>query len=300
VGVRPDGAGWRCHVCGEAGDAATLASWVLFGRRLPANKAEWGELGGRLLGADAPKPTPRATAPTGPIYPPEEEVRALLDQAASPDLDTMASLWLTGRRLAPGLVVDRVPGVRALPQGATVPRWARCCGQSWTTGGWTLVAPLYDAAGEIRSVHARKVSDGEPKGAVPADYSSAGLVLADGLAVALLRGDPAVKTQVLRASSGCHGAGLVICEGLPDWTCECCRYSDADEDAPAVVGISSGSWTRAHVDTIPDGCTVRIATDDDAPGETHAEKIAATFKGRRVKLLRWRPGSVQKEDHNGQ
>ena len=71
----------------------------------------------------------------------------------------------------------------------------------------------------------------------------------------------------------------MICEGLPDWLTKIAR-NHGNPEAPAVLGIVSGSWTQAHADKVPDGCRVLIATDRDKDGDRYAAKIAETLARR--------------------
>jgi len=80
---------------------------------------------------------------------------------------------------------------------------------------------------------------------------------------------------------------VVISEGLPDFLSWATNYSDADTDAPAVFGVTSGSWTPELAARIPDGCRVLIATHLDKAGDRYAEKITATFQSRNLELHRW-------------
>jgi predicted nuclease with TOPRIM domain len=63
----------------------------------------------------------------------------------------------------------------------------------------------------------------------------------------------------------------------------------------ATFGIVSGSWTREIAARIPDGAIVVAATDPDPAGDRYAEQIFATFRGRRVKLNRWRHPMAQQQ-----
>src|SRR5262249_22559024 len=141
----------------------------------------------------------------------------------------------------------------------------------------------FDATGRHRSFRARRISidqpsprsiltEETPKNLTPAGYKMGGLVMAEGLAL-----------QVLQRGSWpdwCRKRQLVVVEGEPDFLTRVSMYSDADEDAPAVMGVMSGSWTAEMAARVPDGTEVIIRTDNDSAGETYAEKIIASLTGR--------------------
>ena len=66
---------------------------------------------------------------------------------------------------------------------------------------------------------------------------------------------------------------VVITEGLYDWLIYSTKWSDADEEAPAVLGIV-GNWNMEMASRIPDGWNV-ILTDPSL-----AEPIQKTLQGR--------------------
>ncbi len=300
IGLRRDETGWTCHVCGAVGDAVGLAAAVVTGETKPPS-SRWPEVAAELervglIGSNAKPVTRPAPRPTAQRYPPPDELRELWGQGCPVDLDTDVSLWMSGRPtpLDPGRVADLCPDVVALRATATVPRWAHCGRASWPQSGHRLLVPLYDASGRWRSVQARAVMEHNLKSLNPGqDFEVTGLVMADGLARLMLRGGELanatpIAEHLRRVSNGTHGVSVIICEGLTDWLMQCTLYSDADEDVPAVFGVVSGSWTQTHADKVPDGCVVLIATDDDDAGDGYAGTIIPTFKGRSIKLRRWK------------
>ena len=81
---------------------------------------------------------------------------------------------------------------------------------------------------------------------------------------------------------------LWIAEGATDYLTCATAWGDAAEDAPAVIGILSGSWTPSIAARIPSGTRVVIAVDHDQAGEKYAARIAASLAGR-CTLERWMP-----------
>jgi 5S rRNA maturation endonuclease (ribonuclease M5) len=292
IGIRRDGMGWHCFQCEEGGDAVTLASW-LCGEKGQVNSRvhEACEKAG-LIGLRPIQRAPQPVAQQQPNYPPETEVQHLLYEAAFsidkvPDPDGIPGVrwWLIRRGLDPEAVAD-FGCVVALPPSAHVPVWACSFNKPWPEMHYRLLAPLYDATGKIRSVHARNVAttNVERKTTNPSGYSMAGLVLACPRAVGLLRCEPDAIAHAQRY-------GVILTEGLTDWL----TWKSAEPDK-AVFGVLSGSWTQEHADKIPNGCRVVIATDSDDTGESYAQKIHATldarWRSRRLTVARWRPSNA--------
>jgi hypothetical protein len=97
-----------------------------------------------------------------------------------------------------------------------------------------------------------------------------GAVMADPLGRLLLAGDP-VEWWTNRT--------VIVNEGEPDWLTVSTFYSDG-EDAPAVLGVVSGSWTPEIGARIPSGCRVVIRTHLDKAGDRYADEIRASLAGR--------------------
>jgi Toprim-like len=173
--------------------------------------------------------------------------------------------YLTKRRidssqaLARGLVFH-------LPSNALVPSWA-ACGQPWPKSGHRIICPVFDARGELRSVRAWSPTATERKRVAPKGFSTSGLVLADLLGQAMLRGD-AKSSRVL------------IFEGEADLVCAASMGRLLDAERPAMIGVVSGAWTAEIAARIPDGAEVRIATDADSAGDLYASKIAISLRAR--------------------
>ncbi len=220
----------------------------------------------------APRIAHKAISRPAPTRHPGAEVLALWGRTVAADSDPETSAWLVSRGLEPSTVASRNLA-RALPRGVEVPAWA-ACGRPWNVGPWRLIVPMYGATGNLEGLRARAtVDDAKPKSASATGASSSGLVFADPLGLWLLQG----RAPAWWAKPWC----VVIAEGEPDFLLWATHYSDAEvERAPAVLGVTSGSWSPAIAARIPDGARVTIRTDHDAAGNKYAEAIANTLKGR--------------------
>jgi hypothetical protein len=271
----------HCFGCGVTGDVLDLVA-VAHGLecrrdfrvvlRLAADLAgvPLGEIGSpqdahRLMGQPQ----------TQPIYPPEAEVFALWDSCRHVGDIREVTAWIAGRGLDAGAVED-FGLARALPADVPLPRWARYQRQTWGEAGYRLLLPMFDRLGVLRSLRARRVVAGEgPKNLAPAGFSTGGLVMADALGRKVL-------TTGQRPEGWPDGVPLriVVTEGEPDFLTWGTRFSDADETAPAVLGVVSGSWTSAIASRLPDGARVIIRTHLDEPGEKYAQAVHESLRGR--------------------
>lgn len=298
IGLDRSGAGWRCHRCSASGDGATLAAWLAAGDAQPT---AWGpvfEACADVGLCDPPEgaparprrpftPPPPPAPPALPARPPGPEVarvwascRPVLDDAA-------ASTWLRspeppGRGLDPA-VVELYDLARALPAGVELPGWARRGGQPWNAhpARYQLVAPLFDDKGALASLHARAIgpASGAEKAAQATGYEARGLVMADPLARMMLAGD-ADALELVRLQRDGDRAGLIIVEGLPDFLSWATEASDADAQAPAVLGVFAGSWTADLAERIPDGARVALDLHHDPAGDRYAARIISTLAER--------------------
>lgn len=269
----------RCFGCGFTGDALDLVAAVrgLDRRRFREVLREAAGLAGcsaymfnepRPLSRPASQPRLPAGPATDPTYPPLDEVTRLWSACGRCEEDVEARELLSRRGLAAELA-DLFDLARAIPQELPLPSWARFRGATWTETGHRLLVPVFDARGAMRSVRAWCVRPGAelPKRLPPAGHRAAGLVLADGIAVAMLAGHEAPKR-------------VVVVEGEPDFVTWATRFSDADEAPPAVLGLVSGAWSDELAARIPNGARVAVRTDHDATGGRYARAVRDTLAGR--------------------
>lgn len=318
--VHPETLAWKCHsACQASGDAvhfikrrdrvdfpdAVRRLAALVGLELPgyvhdARTSRATRATARVTRAIAPRlaaarpakgPNSSRTPPRPPpSRPPAEEVAALWASAVPVTADPEAAAYLASRAIDPARVEDQqlarvLPPADCRRKTSALPRWARFSGRSWAESGHRLVLPLYGAIGRLESLRARLVRPArgkELKALAATRYQVAGLVLAEVLARRLLAGD-ADAVELVR-----H-AGLWIAEGEIDFLTLATAWSDADEDAPAVLGLVSGAWTPELAARLPDGCTVTIATDADNAGQKYADEITDSLRGRKVRVQRWSP-----------
>ena len=279
VGIRPDGAGWMCHSCGETGDGIRLASLAIgAGSGVPTGWPDVRRFFAAAGWCDALTPvqrrSPRPTMPPQRAVRPDRapavdatEVRRLWERCVPVTTDAGVAEWLERRGLDAAKVEDR-DLARALPVKLTAPRLARCRRLPWTSG-WRCVLPTHDHYGELRGVRGRWIGpdeppQGYPKEAAACGVPAAGRVLADPTALWLLRQDAAPPPATTAPDT------VVIAEGTPDYLTWATRWGDAAEEAPGVLGIWQGAWTWELAAKVPRGCTVVIRTHADAQGERFA------------------------------
>jgi hypothetical protein len=229
---------------------------------------------------------PRSVAPPEPTYPPRDEVLALWASSSSVTADRDVAAYLATREIDPVAVHDR-DLARALSPDAR-PRWASFNRADWYALGYRLILPLYDARGDLRSVVARDVAplpgSDAPKSCAARGYQRRALVFACGLGRLVLASGAAPEWWApgppLR---------IIIREGEIDFLLSALRVSDANEHAPAVLGITAGSWTSSIAARVPDGAEIAIATDADEAGDGYALAIEDTLADRDVRIGRWKP-----------
>ncbi len=279
--------------CSRSWDVHALAAAVLgldVRGRFRALLAEEARLLGRydvldaLEGRGAPRMPARPPvreAPTPRPYPPEAEVAALWRSSVATSDDAEAAAYLRGRSLEPAHV-DEHDLARVIPRGAALPSWASFKGDApaarpWTATGHRLLVPTFDAAGAMRGVRAWRIrvrgpGEDEVKRLPPSGYRAGGLVLADSLARWVLEHGKAPEGGPLR---------LLIVEGEPDFLSVTTAVSDADEDAPAVLGIpGAGAWSDELAARIPSGARVTVATHADDAGDGYAEAVRRAIANR--------------------
>lgn len=266
----------RCFACDFSGDALTLIAHI----RQLSPRSQFRELlalGADLAGAlqlrdeilaGAPIPERKpisAPAPRAEVdYPPLDEVRSLWQSCVPVCSDADAWEALRGRGIDPESV-DQAGAARVIPDGAKLPRWARYGGATWQETGHRLLVPAWNHQGQLRSVRAWRITDGDtPKRLPPAGHKAAELVMANRWAVMMLRGLLCPKR-------------LVVTEGEPDTLSAIVSWAH-----DAIVGVFSGAWTVAFGQAVPRGTEVLIATHHDSAGDRYAMQVMSTLSGRAV------------------
>lgn len=300
----PSDTKWFCFACEVGGDAIDLVAASLGRARfkdLPHHRRqEVKEWCGRFVGNDETsqirrrpsQPPERVEKP----YPPLAEVLELLRHCIPTTEDKQVDAYLRSRGVDAIDVDDRRLAF-ALPEGVSLPSWARFGVNRWTEIGSRLIVPLVDCRGEIRSVVARRIVDGEtPKALPPKGFGKSGLVWACPFIRTVLRDGmpewwgadaPPLRIFIVEGDSDFLTAATGAAQGL--------RWSDADEFAPGILGITSGAWTAEVAGRIPDGAELIVATDDDDAGWKYLEVIERSINTRiaagTLRVSRWDSGS---------
>ena len=265
----------HCFGCGNGGDVFSLAAAV-FGLDVQADFARIAQELSARCGLDGSTPLPplRMRPPLPRKPPPLSEVGTLWARSLPVCENPALALALLERRgLDPAIITDR-DLARSLPPDGSLPSWARSNGQHWRDSGHMLIVPLFDAMGELQSVHARSLQpDAEPKGLSPAGHSSAGLVLACSFArLILAEGVPAWWHRA-------DPPTFIISEGVPDFLTLACHYGEW-ECAPATIGVISGAWSKEVAERIPDRSRVVIRTHHDEAGMKYRREVAESLCSR--------------------
>ena len=199
--------------------------------------------------------------------PPRDEVHALWSacEALAPEVLTTLSGKQRGN-IDPTNVIKR-PLARWRPDGVPLPPWAQC----WPLSH-RVVAPLFDATGELVSLRARAAGHPGrfPKELGAKGFEVRGTVMANPIARDLLRGDEFTRDYV-------QHVGVVLVEGCPSWLAWSSRWLPTFESEPAAFGYFASGWTQAHADRIPEGTTVLVDWDANPAGERMRDKILATL-----------------------
>jgi hypothetical protein len=266
IGERGGVGVWNCHR--DERHRGSAIDFLALARGLSVAEAA-AELE-RRAGVVSFREPPRPRTASVPKRPPTGEVAEVWARAKPLlDIPDVAQAWRE-RGVDPAAVEDR-DLARALPTGVAMPRWAYGAGTRWSDGLHRLLIPLFDASGHLTSLHARAATapTGIAKGLSPLGFEVGGLVFADPLARLMLMGQ---SNDVL--------TWLLIAEGGPDFLTAASRYSDADESAPAVLGVIAGSWTPTIANRVPSGSRVLLAVHGDPTGDKYASTIASSLSVR--------------------
>jgi hypothetical protein len=272
---------WKCWGCDATGDVLSLIAAVrslkidtdfkrvlVEGARLAGMWQLVDKLEGRDLREHLPVPAPAPQQPPVEepprVWPPKDEVDALWASCTPTSDDPIVADYLRARSLNPDIVDSRELARAIAPFGA-LPRWAYATGGTWRDVGYRLLVAMYDADGEMRSVRAWRVVDGDgPKRKPPFGHKAGEMVMADAFGRAMLRSE--IKPY-----------RLVIVEGEPDFLS---RASVTNDAHGATLGIVSGSWSKTFAERVPLACRVVLRTDVDKSGDRYAEEIEATLRRR--------------------
>lgn len=328
---------WHCKRCNVGGDAIDAAAFVVAGNRVTAlgpddkrRVAEWFSDRGWCTaphGHERPSVVPAPKAARMPDdavegrrdYPPQAEVLRLWEACTRITREIVAgdeapSAYLQDRGLDPA-VLNPLDVVRALPvRLRNWPEWWP--GDRW--GIYRLAVLAYDATGEVRSIHARRVLKYHVRRLAGDTYldpvcEQCGVALeryrnpqrvVERCPVAKCGWVPKPKTlwpagvscdrllfadpggvNVLRQAPGARRQTLVV-EGLTDTL----RAATVAAQVPcAVLGFTSGGAKALGDVRWPKGAEVGIATDDDEPGERYADEVADALRAlkMRAKRIKW-------------
>jgi hypothetical protein len=280
---RDGGVGVKCWGCKWTGDLLTLVAAVYgLEGRFRETLASACELAGMAAEADelrGGKPAPKRRAvplpPPEPArdYPPASEVALLWSACVPVTEDAEVSGLLRGREIDPAAVArtGSAAALHPLTHGSSVPSWAKFKGRqpsarAWTATGHRLILPVFDYAGEMRSVRAWLVNgaEGMPKRVPPVGHKASGLVLANASAQRWLRGNARPRR-------------IVVVEGEPDFLARSIL-----SPSEAVLGVMSGSWHSGFAERVPYGSDVIVRTHIDDAGERYAGEVIETVRGRAV------------------
>lgn len=284
VGVAPDGRA-RCFQCDRGFDAIGIAAWRLDGGRVGPATLAFLRDDLRLDATVRPSPRP-ATPPSTPPprYPDREAVLALWN--ACEPLDDRARAYLQSKRgLKGSRVLDR-DIVRQLPRRLVeAAPWSH----GWARSGHSLVFPLVDARGEIRSVLARlarpKRDGDKSKSLAVQGFERSGLVIACPSARAMLASACHPRTW-----TGPEPMRVVITEGEIDVLAWASR-----DGVNATIGIFTGSMSASHAEharRIAWGARVLVALDLDEASDGLREQVRSALRAAKrtdLCLKRWNP-----------
>jgi CHC2-type zinc finger protein len=289
---------WKCHSqCQAGGDAA---SFVMKTAQLDFREAvlELARRAGLDLDDRARVRTsvperPKRSAPSNKMeagegalrYPPAEEVTALWDACLRVDEVPAVRSWLSEqRRIEPSKVAD-LDLARVVPTALEgLPRWAGYGGsegqpwRAWPAAGLSLVVPLYDARGQMRSVLFRRPFE-SAKNWPPKSVSAGGSRVALAMACPFARQLLAERAWPAWWPSDA-ARPIVVAEGEMDFLTLATEWSDSGDLCPATLGGTAGSWSL--LEQVPSGSTLLIRTHADEAGAKYASEILSTV------LSRWR------------
>jgi len=224
-----------------------------------------------LLGDAAHKPAPIERPRAMPVFTSRDaaivwkraQERMRDDANVGADRETWS--FVARRRLGEG---HELGAFGILSEGMSLPAAV----STWPSGGYRLVAPLFDPRGEVANVQARAVNGRTPKTLFPSGSSASGTLFACTRGVQLLRGEwTGPRCYILGEGLTDHVA-LTIASPAP--------VLCAPGTGMAAAGI--GAWARNAV--------VYVALDFDDAGTRAVDAVASraySFGARAVRRLEW-------------
>lgn len=250
---------WSC-ACGQSGNLTQLVRLSLGTddwRQVRAWFADAGWCSGEGMRSTWTPPPPREPEPP-PDYPPDPF--DVLDRGRRVEDDPEVAAFWKARGYGP-----HTDALFALPaERRGWPAWWGC----GFAGVWRLAAPMYDARGVVRSVHARAV--------VPTDKGKTRSP--KGCRIdSLLFADPWIGRWLLRGES--VPERVLLCEGITDYA----AVTSQRIPGLAVLGGISGSFRALSDIRWPKGCVLYIGTHNDEAGDAYAAEVRVDCETRRVR-----------------
>lgn len=251
--LRTYGRSWWCNACNEHGDSVDLVSYHLLGRPGREAGSDFRQVRTWLDGTEAEPKQVQAEPELAP--PPRDEIVALFRRAVRAHEDPQVSDYLRSRGIRPSLAP-----AWALPRDFRAGWWWR----DWSND-YRLVVPAWGPRGDVRSMHARAVTDVKPKSRWPYKCASGATLFGDRLGRAVLRGDHSGVRKIY------------IVEGLTDFLTTSSLTALEGISGAAVLAVESGSAPSLGVARIPEGIPVYVGTHPDAAGDGYADAIGAAL-----------------------
>lgn len=232
---------------------------------------ERGSLVKEARGEHDPSP-PRQVRPL--TYPPGHEVVDFWTHLRAVPQAPEVAAWLGTR----GLAYDRLGQwprliIQAVGEHPVWPPWASCGDRPWYQTRYKAIIPLFDARGEMRSVKARAVADGDgPKSVPPIGYDVSRLVMASPTLAYVLR-TGAWPDRVAPDQRVIYAA-----EGEPDYLSLVQAIATSKRPMAGVLGYFSGSFSFELFKRLPEGQTVIFYRQTDTAGAAYLDRLRETFR----------------------
>lgn len=228
-----------------------------------------------LLGDAARGPAPIERPRAKPVFTPRDAAivwqraheRMRDDAKVGADRETWS--FVARRRLGEG---HELGAFGILADGMSLPAAV----STWPSGGYRLVAPLFDQSGVITNVQARAVNGRSPKTLFPAGSSASGSLFACARGVRALRGEWCDARCFLLGEGLTDHVALTIASPIP--------VLSAPGTSMAAAGV--GAWVRDAV--------LYVALDFDLAGNSALRAVserAYLFGARQVRRLEWSGGA---------